>query len=79
LVAESLAAIRAVPGHQFWGDTISIVDAEHVNVAHLSHHGRVTDTYLLALAKAHGGMLASMDHRLAIEAVDGGGTALELI
>jgi uncharacterized protein len=79
VVAASLVAVRALPGHSFWGDTISIVDGERIDISRLSHHGQVTDTYLLALATAHGGKLASMDHRLVVDAVDGGGEALELI
>jgi uncharacterized protein len=43
VVAESLAAIRRLPGHRFWGDTISIIDSEHVDASRLSHHGRVTN------------------------------------
>lgn len=79
LVAHSLAAMRALPGHQFWPDNISIVDDSHVGVALLSSHSRVTDTYLLALARAHGGRLASMDHRLAVDAVPNGAGSLQLI
>ncbi len=79
VVAESLAAIRALPGHRFWSDKISIIDEEHVDATKLVRHSQVTDTYLLALAKAHGGKLASLDHRLAVDAVRGGSGALEPI
>jgi uncharacterized protein len=78
-VAASLAAIRAPPGHHFWPDNISIADDAHVEMALLSSHSRVTDSYLLALAKAHGGRLASMDRRLAVDAVAGGEQVLQLI
>ena len=78
-VAPSLAAIKALPGHHFWPDKISIADARHVDAALLSSHSRVTDSYLLALARAHGGRLASMDRRLAVDAVPGGAAALEPI
>jgi uncharacterized protein len=78
-VAQSLAAMRALPGHHFWSDRISIADAAHVHAARLASHSGVTDTYLLALARAHGGRLASMDHRLAVDAVPGGVESLELI
>ncbi len=40
---------------------------------------QVTDTYLLALAKAHGGQLATFDRKLSIAAVKGGKSVLHLI
>jgi uncharacterized protein len=78
-VLQSLAAMRALPGHHFWPDKISIADGAHVHAALLASHSRVTDTYLLALARAHGGRLASLDQRLLADAVPAGGAALELI
>lgn len=78
-VAPSLAAMRTLPGHHFWPDKISIADDMHIDVGLLSSHSRVTDSYLLALARAHGGRLASMDQRLAVDAVPGGAGSLEII
>jgi uncharacterized protein len=78
-VAQVLAAFRAMQGHHFWPDKISIADESLIAVPLLSNHSRVTDSYLLALARAHAGRLATMDHRLAVEAVPGGAEALELI
>ena len=78
-VAQSLAAIRALEGHEFWSDDISIADASHIAAALLSRHSQVTDSYLLALARAQGGRLASLDRRLAVDAVPGGTESLEII
>lgn len=78
-VANLLAAFREMPGHHFWPDKISIADDSHIAVGLLSSHSRVTDSYLLALARAHGGRLATMDHRLAPDAVPNGAASLELI
>ncbi len=78
-VAPALAAIRILAGHQFWADKISIADESHVSALLLSSHSRVTDVYLLALARAHGGRLATLDHRLAVNAVPDGAKSLELI
>ena len=78
-VVSVLLAMRALPGHRFWPDTISIADDGQLDAALLSSHSRVTDSYLLALARAQGGRLASMDRKLAVEAVPGGDAALELI
>ncbi len=78
-VMPSLAAMRALPGHRFWADTISISDAQLVDGSRLTGHAQVTDTYLLALAQSHGGRLASMDRKLVTNAVTDGKEVLELI
>lgn len=78
-VAPALAALRAQPGHEFWPDAISLADESRVDAARLSGHAQVTDAYLLALAVARGGRLASLDRRLVADAVPGGREALELI
>ena len=78
-VMAALVAIRALPGHHFWADKVSLAEGEHVDASRLSSPSQVTDTYLLALAAAHGGRLASMDKRLVVDAVVGGKRLLELI
>ena len=75
----NLAALRALPGHVFWADDISLMDPAWVDVDRLLSHGQVTDSSLLALARAHQGQLASFDRRLVVDAVLGGGEALHLI
>lgn len=79
VVLASLTAIRALTGHTFWPDDISIADERHFYPERLSSHTRVTDSYLLALAHAHGGRLATMDQNLATEVAQRGKDALELI
>ena len=78
-VLQSLVAIRGLAGHTFWPDELSIADAEFFAPELLSSHSRVTDSYLLALAHANGGRLATMDQKLAAEVVPGGKKALALI
>lgn len=78
-VLQSLTAIRGLPGHTFWPDDLSIADAEVFATELLSSHSRVTDSYLLALAHAKGGRLATMDQKLATEVVPDGKKALTLI
>lgn len=78
-VLQSLVAIRALAGHTFWPDDLSFADAEFFALQLLSSHSRVTDSYLLALAHANGGRLATMDQKLATEVVQGGKKALALI
>ena len=79
VVVQSLAAIRGLSGHRFWPDDVSIADPELFVPELLSSHSRVTDSYLLALARAKGGRLATMDHKLATDVVPGGTKALTLI
>ena len=79
VVATALSAIRGLPGHTFWPDGISLVQSNLVGPALLSSHSRVTDSYLLALARENKGKLATMDQKLASEVVAEGKTALTLL
>jgi hypothetical protein len=56
---RSRAALRAMPEHEFWPDSISVADPGHLDAARLSSHAQVRDSYLLALARSHGGRLAT--------------------
>jgi toxin-antitoxin system PIN domain toxin len=78
-VAELLASLRALPGHEFWPDEISFLDQERVDRSRLLDSTQVTDSYLLALAVARGGQLATFDQRLVTDAVIHGTKALHLI
>jgi uncharacterized protein len=79
IVMRSLNALQALPGHRFWPAHLSLSDEQWVDGTRLTKHAQVTDTYLLALAKAHGGQLASMDRKLATDGVIDGAKALHLI
>lgn len=79
LVAEVLGGLRERPGYVFWPDDISLLDPARIDIGRLLSHKQVTDSYLLALAVAHGGRLASFDRRLAFAAVRRGQDALHLI
>jgi toxin-antitoxin system PIN domain toxin len=78
-IAKVLAGLCAEPGHEFWPDDISLLDPRYVDPAKLLKPGQITDTYLLALAMAHGGMLATLDRRLSTTAVRGGAASLRII
>ncbi|MGA2951254.1 MAG: TA system VapC family ribonuclease toxin [Caulobacteraceae bacterium] len=78
-VAALVARLRGLPGHAFWPDDISLAGADHVDSARIRTPGQVTDSYLLALAVAHGGRLATFDRRLSPVAVRGGKAALHMI
>jgi toxin-antitoxin system PIN domain toxin len=78
-VAAIVAQLRTLPGHTFWPDDISLVGASHVDLTQVLTSGQVTDSYLLALAVAHQGGLATFDRRLSTKAVRGGKAALHVI
>lgn len=78
-VSGIVRKLRALPGHHFWPDDLSLVGSEDVDPAKILTSAQVTDTYLLALAKAHGGQLATLDRKLSVIAVRDGQSALSLI
>jgi toxin-antitoxin system PIN domain toxin len=78
-VAPLLATLCALPGHAFWPDDVSLLDSGQVDTARLLSAGQVTDSYLLALARTHGGTLATFDRRLVTDAIPHGAQALHLI
>jgi toxin-antitoxin system PIN domain toxin len=78
-VAHLAAGLFSLPGHEFWPDDVSLLDAALVDATRLLTSAQVTDSYLLALARAHGGRLATLDRRLVASAVRGGGEALRVI
>jgi len=62
-------------------DHISLVGSGHVDPAQILTltPAQVADSYLLALAVAHEGRLATLDRRLSVRAVKGGKAALHVI
>lgn len=78
-VAQLMSGLCALPGHVFWPDDVSLLDARKVDMNHLLSSGQVTDSYLLALACAHGGQLATFDRRLVRDAVRDCAQGLRLI
>ncbi|MFZ1810077.1 MAG: TA system VapC family ribonuclease toxin [Candidatus Nitrotoga sp.] len=78
-VAQLMKGLRALPGYVFWPDNISLLDTEMIDTERLLSSGQVTDSYLLALACAHKGQLATFDRRLVTDAVCGGTQGLHLI
>jgi toxin-antitoxin system PIN domain toxin len=53
-----LSALRALDGHRFLADDVSIADAD---VPTISGHRQVTDAHLLALARRRGVRLVTFD------------------
>ncbi len=78
-VARLMTGLCALLGRVFWPDDISLLDTEKLDASRLLSSSQVTDSYLLALAIAHGGKLATFDRRLVVDAVRGGAKGLHLI
>lgn len=59
---EVLRAVQALPGCEFWPDTLSYAEAA---LEHVRGHRQVTDAYLASLAADHpDSMLATLDEGL---------------
>jgi uncharacterized protein len=78
-VARMMKKMCALPGHVFWPDDVSLLDGKCVEAARLLASAQVIDTYLLALAVAHGGKLATFDRRVVVDAVYSGAHGLHVI
>ena len=76
-VLSLLRGFCGADGHCFWEEDVSIRDLLEGDV--LITHAQVTDVYLLGLAVAKGGKLATLDQRIPAAAVRGGDAALEVI
>ncbi len=70
-VCNKLQVICAELDHAFWPDALSLRTDGLVNWSRVLGHNQITDVYLLALAVAHQGCLATLDHRVALSAVVG--------
>ena len=78
-----LARLRtfcASGGHVFWPDDVTLRSGRALRAGAALSHATLTDVYLLALAVAHGGRLATFYRRIPVAAVAGAAKAhLEVI
>jgi hypothetical protein len=74
-----VASLRSLLGQTFWTDDFSLIGSDLVDISRVLTPSQVTDTYLLALARAHEGKLATFDRRLASHPVRDGRRALHVI
>jgi uncharacterized protein len=79
VVAELFAVFRALPGHAFWPDDVTLFDDRILDRSRLLDSGQITDTYLLALAKTHGGKFATFDRRVVTDSIVDGSRLLHPI
>ena len=70
-VMDRLRQATAHRAHQFWPDDASVLDGGKVDASRIHGPGQLTDTYLLALAVAHGGRLVTLDQSIPLDAVKG--------
>ena len=70
-----LRRLCAAKGHQFWPDSVSLSDGKRFDLAFVAGHRQLTDVYLLGLAHAHGGALATFDRTIPVKAVHGASPA----
>jgi toxin-antitoxin system PIN domain toxin len=68
-VIERLARAARHPRHEFWPDDVSLLDDRTADPRRIHGARRVTDIYLLALAVAHGGRLATFDGTVPLSTV----------
>jgi toxin-antitoxin system PIN domain toxin len=79
LVAPIIRQLCSLSGHVFWHDSMSLLASDLANIDQVRTPGQLTDTYLLALAAANEGQLATLDRRLSPKAVRHGRAALHVI
>lgn len=59
-----LRAMIAMDGHEFWPDDIDCASGSFATGLRMTGHRQVTDAYLLSLARARAGCLATLDRRM---------------
>jgi len=77
--ADIVRKLCSLDGHSFWSDDIGLFGDTPIDPAEIRTPAQVTDSYLLGLAAAHHGKLATFDRKLSVRAVRGGREALHLI
>jgi toxin-antitoxin system PIN domain toxin len=71
VISQRLAEATAHASHVFWADDLSALDARYIDPTRIHGARQITDVYLLALAVAHGGRLATFDRGISPDAVAG--------
>lgn len=79
--SQVLSANTAAEDHRFWPDELPFAEATAFAGVRLLGHQQVTDACLLGLALRRGGVLATLDHRIAALTAPGSKErqALELV
>lgn len=72
-------SLRAFEGHRFWPDDVNIYGDEVIDPSEIRTPTQATNIYMLALAAARGGGLATFDRKPSARRVRCGRGALHLI
>jgi len=67
--AQILTLFTNSNDHEFWFDSISILDTSIFSLDRVVGPGQLTDVYLLGLAVENGGRLVTFDRRIPLSAV----------
>ena len=70
-VATRLAQAARDSAHEFWPDSLSLLDDARVSWDHVLGTRQITDVYLLALAASRNGRLVTFDRSISLQAVSG--------
>lgn len=71
-IAEAVSILSMqleLPGHEFWTDNVSLLDARLFAADRILGPKQLTDIYLLGLAVKHDGRLATLDRTIPLAAV----------
>lgn len=71
MVAQRLSAAATDRSHEFWPDSISLLEKGRMHWERVLTSRQITDAYLLALALAHSGRLVTFDRGIPVQAVSG--------
>ncbi len=70
-VAHRLRLATAQSIHEFWAESVSVLEPSRIDPTRIHGPRQLTDVYLLALAVARNGRLVTFDRSLAVSAVIG--------
>jgi len=70
-LADRLRRFCSSAGHEFWPNSVSLLDNSLFDLSRLAGHRQLTDIHLLGLAHKLGGRLATFDRSIPVAAVKG--------
>ncbi len=70
-VTQRLRSATFQTVHEFWADSVSVLDPRLIDPSRIHGPRQLTDVYLLALAVSRHGCLVTFDQSIAIDAVVG--------
>ncbi|MEP7247292.1 MAG: TA system VapC family ribonuclease toxin [Gammaproteobacteria bacterium] len=70
-ISERLHGATSASVHEFWPDSVSILNEQLIDTTRVHGARPLTDVYLLALAVHRGGYLVTFDRSIAMDAVLG--------